>query len=151
MKPLYVAVGALIEKNEKFLFLKRSPDRDVGANLWEGVTGRLEVGEDPEAGIRREVLEEANLEIEVIMPIDTSFFYRGSKEFPMVFIVYWCRYIKGDLKMNWEHTEFKWIAIEEGRKSDELTRYDKERLQLIEKLKNHLPGNFTLKDKTNED
>ncbi|HUT82231.1 MAG TPA: NUDIX domain-containing protein [Candidatus Bathyarchaeia archaeon] len=150
MKPLYVAVGAFIEKSEKFLILKRSPDKDVGANLWEGVTGRLEEGEDPELGIIREVLEEVNLEVEIVIPIDTSFFYRGSKEFPMVFIVYWCRYLKGDLKLNWEHTEYKWITFEEGINSKELTQYDKDRLLLIKKLKNHLPTDFKLKEKVND-
>ncbi|MFW9806631.1 MAG: NUDIX domain-containing protein [Candidatus Thorarchaeota archaeon] len=112
MKKLYVGMGAAIEKDGKFLVLKRSDSKDFAPNSWEIVTGRIEEDESPEDGIIREVLEETGLEVEIVMPIDTGFFYRGGKEFPMVFITYWCRYKDGDVKLSWEHSEFNWSTIE---------------------------------------
>jgi 8-oxo-dGTP diphosphatase len=143
MKQFYVAIGALIEKEDQYLILHRSPDKDVGANLWEFVTGRLEEEEDPSLGVLREVKEEVDLDVEVIMPIHTSFFYRGSKDYPMVFIVYWCRYLQGEVKISWEHTEYKWISLEEAIKSEELHVFRKG-FETVKKLKEFLPVDFKL-------
>jgi 8-oxo-dGTP diphosphatase len=143
MKQFYVAVGALIEKEDQYLVLRRSPEKDVGANLWEYVTGRLEEEEDPAIGVIREVKEEVDLEVEVIMPINTSFFYRGSKEYPMVFIVFWCRYLKGEVTLSWEHTEFKWISLDEAINSKEMGVFRKG-FAIVKKLKEFLPKDFKL-------
>jgi 8-oxo-dGTP diphosphatase len=143
MKQFYVAIGALIEKDEQFLVLRRSQEKDVGANLWEFITGRLEEEEDPTLGVLREVKEEVDLDVEVIMPINTSFFYRGSKEYPMIFIVYWCKYLKGEIKLSWEHTEYKWISLDEAINSEELAVFRKG-FENVKKLKEFLPKDFKL-------
>lgn len=143
MKQFYVGVGALIEKEGKYQVLRRSPNKDVGANIWEIVTGRLEEDENPMVGAIREVKEEVELEAEVIMPIDTGFFYRGGIEFPMVFIVFWCRYKSGNVKISWEHSEYKWITLEEAINDPELALYIT-RFEMVRKLKGYLPENFKL-------
>ncbi|MHA1211722.1 MAG: NUDIX domain-containing protein [Candidatus Heimdallarchaeota archaeon] len=142
---MYVGIGAYIEKDGKFLILKRSPNKDFDPNIWEGVTGRLENNEEPTQGILREIQEEVQLDVDIIMPIDTGFFYRGGKEYPMAFIVFWCRYKSGKVQLNWEHTEYKWITLEEAIISKEL-QYDNERYKIIKKLKKYLPLNFKLKE-----
>ncbi|NHJ40355.1 MAG: NUDIX domain-containing protein [Asgard group archaeon] len=143
MKQFYVGVGAAIEKNNKFLVLLRSPEKDVGANMWEIVTGRLEIDENPITGLLREVKEEVDLEVEVIMPIDTGFFYRGSKDYPMIFIVYWCRYLSGEVKISWEHSEYKWLSLEEAINDPKMEFYTS-RFKIIKKLKEFIPVNFSL-------
>lgn len=142
MKKFYVAIGAAIEKEGKILFLKRSPEKDVGANIWEIVTGRIEAEENPENAVIREVLEETNLIVEIIMPIDTSFFYRGSKEFPMIFIIFWCRYISGEVKISWEHSEYKWFDIETAINNPDLDLFHK-RIKIIRDLKKYLPKDYS--------
>jgi 8-oxo-dGTP diphosphatase len=143
MKQFYVGIGAAIEKENKFLVLLRSPEKDVGANMWEIVTGRLELDENPIIGLLREVKEEVQLDVEVIIPIDTGFFYRGSKDYPMIFIVYWCRYLSGDVTLSWEHSEYKWLTLEEAINDQKLDLY-KSRFETIRKLKEYLPSNFKL-------
>ena len=142
MKKFYVAIGAAIEKEGKFLVLKRSSEKDVGANIWEVVTGRIEAEEHPEKAVIREVLEETNLAVEIIMPIDTSFFYRGSKKFPMIFIIYWCRYLSGELKISWEHSEYKWLELDEAIKDANMDLYHR-RFKIIRNLKQYLPKDYT--------
>ncbi len=143
MKQFYVGLAGIIEKDGKFLVLKRSPDKDFAPNCWEPVTGRLEEAENPEDGILREIEEEIGIKTKIAMPVDTSFFYRGSKEFPMVFIVFWCKYIDGTVKLGWEHTEYKWITPDEA--FDELTLdHFHHMFKRILKLKEHLPTDFIL-------
>ncbi len=141
MKKVYVGMAAIIEKDDEFLVLKRSPKKDFEPEAWETVTGRLEKDESPVEGVLREVMEETSLEVEVVMPLDTGFFYRGGKEFPMVFIAYYCRYLKGEVKITWEHTEFKWISLSEALEMPEL-KYFHLMFKNLEKLKRYLPKDF---------
>lgn len=47
MKKLYVGMGAAIEKDSKFLILKRSDSKDFAPNAWEIITSRIEEEESP--------------------------------------------------------------------------------------------------------
>ncbi|MHA1124286.1 MAG: NUDIX domain-containing protein [Candidatus Heimdallarchaeota archaeon] len=143
MKQFYVGVGAIVEKDNTFLILKRSPKKDVSPNKWEVVTGRLEIDEDPKDGALREITEEAQISAELVMPVGTGFFYRGSKEFPMAFVVFWFRYLTGDVQLSWEHTEYKWATLEEALEIDDLKYFHNE-LKTIGVLKKHLPADFTI-------
>ncbi len=143
MKQFYVGLAALIENKGKFLVMKRSPEKDFLPNTWETITGRLEEAESPEIGLLREVEEEAGIEIEIVMPIDTGFFYRGGKEYPMVFISFWCRYLSGDVVLDWEHTEYRWITIEEALKNDDLRPFHK-MFNKIQKMKEIANATFRL-------
>ena len=143
MKQFYVGIGGIVEKENKLLILKRSPKKDVGANLWEFVTGRLEGEEDPKEGIIREIKEEVNLDVEIITPINTGFFYRGGKKYPMVFIVFWCAYKSGNVKISWEHSEYKWISLENAIINKELTHlhiYFKS----LRNIKQYIPIDFRI-------
>lgn len=143
MKSFYVGVGAVIEKNNQILVLKRSPEKDFAPNTWEVVTGRLEHEEEPEKGILREVLEEVKLEVDIILPVHTGFFYRGGKEFPMVFIVFWCKYLSGDVELSWEHNEYKWITLEEALELKNLEPFATS-FRTIKRLRKHLPKEFKI-------
>lgn len=143
MTQFYVAVGAVIERDDKFLLLKRSPEKDFKPGVWEIVTGRLEREEQPVQGVLREVEEEVGLTVKVVMPIHTTFFYRGSKEFPMVFITYWCRHLDGDVSLSWEHSEFKWVTMDDALEIYKDSPFFPEFANL-KKLKQHLPTGFQL-------
>ena len=141
MKKVYVGMAAVIEKDGKILIMKRSKERDFQSETWEVVTGRLEAEESPVDGILREVVEETGLEVEVILPLDTGFFYRGGKEFPMVFISYYCKYLEGEVKLTWEHSEFKWINLDEAVNLPDLMHFHA-MLKNLKNLKEYLPENF---------
>lgn len=143
MKKLYVGMGAAVEKDGKFLILKRSDSKDFAPNAWEIITGRIEKEESPRDGILREISEETGLNADIVMPMDTGFFYRGGKEFPMVFISYWCRCVGGDVKLSWEHSEFRWASIEEILEEPTMDHFYR-MFERIDLLKQHLPEGFTL-------
>ena len=45
--------------------MRRSKDKDAGPGLWEAISGRVEVGEEPLAAARREVAEETGLSVRI--------------------------------------------------------------------------------------
>ncbi len=141
MKKMYIGMGAAVEKDGKFLILRRSDSKDFAPNAWEIITGRLEEEESPDDGILREIFEETGLKTEIILPIETGFFYRGGKEFPMIYISYWCRYINGDIKLGIEHNKFKWASIEEILKEPTMNHFHQLFDRIIQ-LKQHLSNDF---------
>jgi ADP-ribose pyrophosphatase YjhB (NUDIX family) len=102
-----VAVNAFLLKEEKFLLLKRI-DPPL---IWGPPGGKLGINEDPITGLKREVKEETDLEIEVYMPITTWF---GSFNNKKIFAVdYLCHYRKGLIKLSNEHDSFRWLSLKE--------------------------------------
>lgn len=143
MKKYYVGVAGIIEKEDKYLILRRTSEKDFLPNTLEMVTGRLEKDESPELGLLREIKEETNLDVSILMPIHTGFFYRGGKDFPMVFIMFWCKYKKGEVKISWEHSEFLWMSLNEILKEQELEKFH-EMFKRVSYFKKHLPEDFML-------
>ena len=63
-KPHIRVVAARIERDGRFLITQRRPEA-VLPLLWEFPGGRVETGESPEEALRRELLEEMGIGIEV--------------------------------------------------------------------------------------
>ena len=59
-----IAQKAIIEKNGKILVC-----RGIRDSVWEFPGGRLHIDESPQDGIRREILEELNIQVTVQQPI----------------------------------------------------------------------------------
>ena len=64
----------------------------------------------------REVVEETNLKVNVIKPIFT--FHEIIKGRNIFFIVYLCEKVSGEVKLSFEHTEYRWATKEEILKLD---------------------------------
>ena len=108
-----ISVGALINKNEKYLIARRANVSLAG--YWEFPGGRVEKGETDEEALKRELKEELNISAKV-----DSFFSSNLHEFPN------CKVLRKiynvDIKdINFElsvHDEIKWITL------DEMKNYD---------------------------
>lgn len=59
-KEMHYSVGALIERDGKFLLI----DRNVPPYGFAGIAGHVDEGESPEEALKREVKEEAGLNVE---------------------------------------------------------------------------------------
>ena len=110
-----VAVGAVIRDQERVLLVKHVPER---RGFWEGKWicpgGRLEVGETIAEGIRREVMEETNLEIDLeqpLPPFDTVVKRGEGVELHVVYIDYLARRRGGDLKAASDVGEARWVPV----------------------------------------
>jgi len=63
-----IAVGLVLDGEGRILISQRSDERHLGG-LWEFPGGRIQAGEHPEAGLRRELLEETGLNCHRIEPL----------------------------------------------------------------------------------
>ena len=69
--PVDVAVGVLIDTDERFLLTSR-PEGKVYASYWEFPGGKLEAGESVEEALRRELHEELGITIGAVQPWKTE-------------------------------------------------------------------------------
>lgn len=119
-----IAVAAIIIKEGKLLMMKRSTHKKSGANLWETLSGKVQHDEDPYDAIKREILEECSLQVEVEkMPIDFYMIPRKDLAKPQVFlIVYRAKYLSGDVILSDEHSEYSWSTPQEFETKSTLKR-----------------------------
>lgn len=78
--------------------------------------GRLVFGEDPEEALKREVLEEVNLIVKVIAPIQVWHYVKGG--FQLVGINFICELISGSVQLGNEHEAYEWLTRDEVIKRD---------------------------------
>lgn len=112
-KPIYthrVAVNAYIKRRGKFLLLKRNQE----PYIWAPPGGRLYPDEHPIAGLKREIKEETNFDIEVVMPANTWFGDWNGQ--PLLSIDYLVRVMGGELTLSPEHSKAAWVSISELKK-----------------------------------
>jgi len=112
-------VGALIRdvRSGKYLVLRRSAEKDVGAGAWECVTGRVDQGEGFSEALQREVMEELGVQVQPDFILRTSHFYRGAPipENEMVGVIYACSLENPEaIQTSWEHSESRWVTLNEA-------------------------------------
>jgi len=108
----FLGVGALIFEDGDLLLVERGKEPLKG--LWSLPGGIVEAGEKLEDGIRREVLEETGLEVEVLSMFEI--FERiiedadGKAEYHYVLIDYLCKPIGGRLLAASDVSRVAWVA-----------------------------------------
>jgi 8-oxo-dGTP diphosphatase len=97
---------AAIKKDGKYLILLRRAGDKTFPLHWDFPGGKLEKDEDPQVGIKREVKEETNLDVE---PIKIEGVYEMVvNDTDCKFTVYSARLVSGDVKLSSEHAEHRW-------------------------------------------
>jgi 8-oxo-dGTP pyrophosphatase MutT (NUDIX family) len=126
---LQVGVKILMKNKEgNYLVLLRSAVKypDAGAQ-WEIVGGRIDPGSPLLENLKREVREETGLEITGIPKlIAGQDILKSTKH--IVRLTYMGEG-SGDVVLSDEHTEFKWLPLEEIKKLDPIDGYLKEVLE----------------------
>ena len=109
-----VAVGAVIlDDNDKILLVKHKKER---GGYWQGKWicpgGALELGEEIKEGIKREVREETNLEIELVRPLipfDRIVKTNEETSLHVVYIDYVAKLLGGELNVASDVGEALWV------------------------------------------
>ncbi len=109
-----VSCKAFIVDNGKLLIIKRRLDDVHKPGVWEIPGGRLEFGEDPYKGIKREVQEEVGLEIEVHQPLNVKHYVREDQQ-TITMLVFLCKPINKQVKLSEEHVAFEWFEAKQAK------------------------------------
>ena len=118
MPCIVIAVGAVIQDNTgKILLVKHKRER---GGYWQGKWicpgGKLELGEEIKQGIKREVKEETDLEIELVAPLipfDRVVKTNGETSLHVIYIDYIARLAGGKLKAGSDVGEAWWVQKED--------------------------------------
>jgi 8-oxo-dGTP diphosphatase len=116
-----VAVCAVICDGDRVLAMRRAATKDVGAGLWETVSGRVRPGEALTDAMAREITEETGLEVALDpRPVDAYVARRGAA--PMCVVVYRGTRVAGEVRRSDEHDAHAWLTPAELRACTPLTR-----------------------------
>lgn len=107
------SVACIDYRDGKVFIAKRQNVGDMGGR-WEFPGGKIDDGEDYEAAIKREMMEEFSVEVSVGKHITSSTFeHKGKKCYLDVFEVH---YAHDGLEQKFiltEHTDYRWADIKE--------------------------------------
>ena len=126
-----VASTAIIRKHGKYLILRRNPNKKVFPGRWTVPGGGLETDDyvntpktttdawyfAVENSLRREIKEETGLGVGKMEYLLDLVFIRPDN-IPVVTLSYYCDYKSGEVKLNEENTDSKWVSAEEAKNYD---------------------------------
>ena len=133
---IMIGVGAVIEDGAgRILLVKHIPER---GGFWQGKWicpgGELELGETIEEGIKREVKEETQLEIDLVTPLhpfERIVKSNGKVSLHVIYIDYLARVTGGELKVGSDIGKAVWVEKERiSQMWDELHDDTKKLLQI---------------------
>jgi len=124
-----VVTVLLINDEEKILILKRSSKVRTYKGLWGGVAGYIEENEKPYETALKEIKEEVGLENEDVKflkkfdPISFTDIYEGKRYDWKIFSFLFKIKEKRKIKIDWEHSDYRWIAPSEIKKFDTVPHF----------------------------
>lgn len=104
---IVVAMKAIILSNRKALIIQRSYGEVSGSGSWEFAGGKLEFGEDLEAGLRREIMEEVGLQVKIERLLYASTF-QSKENRQTVILNYLCHSLEDQVVLSEEHEKYIW-------------------------------------------
>ena len=108
-----IGVGALVKAEDQIVVVRR--EREPAKGLWSIPGGLLELGERLSDGVKREVLEETGLDVEIdhLLDVFDNIVYdeKGKILYHYVLIDYLCRSSQRTLKTATDVKEARWIRL----------------------------------------
>ncbi len=124
-----IAITGIIERDGKYLILKRAETEVAYPGYWTVPGGKL-VRHEYEGlprtpntegwydiaawTMKKEIKEEAGLEVEDVKYLTDMTFIRPDN-IPVLVLSYWCRYKGGEVVLGKDMTDSAWVTPEEGK------------------------------------
>jgi len=137
---------AIICKDKKYLIVQRSLDKKAFPGKWTVPGGGLEIDDyinlpkttsvhwyfAIEKSLRREIKEEVDLEVgKLKYLLDIAFILPDGT--PAIILSYYCNYKSGEVKLNKENIDYKWVSFEEAKNYD-LVEGLLEEIEMVDKI-----------------
>jgi len=106
---MQIVTAGIIEKDGKFLIAKRKAGKCLGSK-WEFPGGKLEEGETHEDCLKRELMEELNIDTAIGEFFCSNDF--ACTDIAIRLFAYKAEYISGEIKIV-DHDEYKWVTANE--------------------------------------
>ncbi len=145
-----IASTAIIHKDEKYLVVRRALNKKAFPGKWTVPGGGLEVDDyinlpkstpnSPqwyfaiEKSLIREVKEEVGLELDKPRYLCDLTFIRPDGV-PAVVLSYFCKWKSGEVKLNDENIEYKWVTAKEAQNYD-LIEGILDEIEMVDKILN---------------
>ena len=124
-----IAITGIIERDSKYLILKRAETEVAYPGYWTVPGGKLvrheyeSLPKTPKTEgwydiaawtMKKEIREEAGLEVKDVSYLTDMVFIRPDN-IPVLVLSYWCRYESGEVALGKDMTDSAWITPEEGK------------------------------------
>ncbi len=113
MQRHFTAVKAVIVQNGKVLLVRESANDPSRSHVgkYDVPGGRLNFGEHPLEGLKREIKEEVNMDVEILKPIGTNYWMpkKDGEEWYIVAVFFLCTPTSSGVVSNFEHDELVWV------------------------------------------
>jgi len=103
---LYAGIVIIFNKKGETLIVQRSPEVDTYPEYWCFPGGGADQGETAEECAVREVREETSIKIK---SNDLTYFYTITKDTDKDIVFFVTDKYKGDIKLDWESMDSKWL------------------------------------------
>jgi 8-oxo-dGTP pyrophosphatase MutT (NUDIX family) len=110
--PFVAAVCVFAFRGDRLLALRRSPRNEAAPGAWEGISGRIEAGEQPEDAAVRETREETGLEVR-LQPRPITAYRAQRRQKDMLVVVYRAEAEGAVVTLSDEHDGSAWVTVEE--------------------------------------
>ena len=117
---IHTTFECFVEKDGKYLMLKRSPDRTIMPGIWMAPGGHVLFCRGLFAEVRRRIMEETHLSIKDIKIRAAGIVYIQDINSEFALHLLTAKYKSGDVKANPHDGELKWLKPEEILKLDML-------------------------------
>jgi len=115
IKLLVAAKGVIIKGGRALILIRSEAEMENGEfDYIEEIDlpgGIIQAHEKVEDGLIREIKEETNLDVEVLMPFKVSDNFGPGLH--IVGVLYLCRYLGGEVALGTEHRDYKWVSRKE--------------------------------------
>jgi 8-oxo-dGTP diphosphatase len=100
-------VCALIIKSGRLLIVQYGPDSKYPGK-WEFPGGKVQSGESSDEALIREIREELEMEIQIIIPLEPAIYTYPDKTIRLN--PFLCSRVSGDFVLN-EHIRYEWVGL----------------------------------------
>ncbi len=131
-----IVLAGLVVKDGQVLILQRTADEESYANYWELPSGKKEPLESSLDSLKREILEEAGLEVKIIKPVSV-FDYQIEKpeeirDTTQINFLVMPKESDPKVRLSAEHQNFAWVSekdLDQYQISDEIKNVIKQGLK----------------------